>query len=715
MARETKKYSCFPGEASLQEWTVEGGTLTEYLAKTTEEGTEPSETVKLKTASEAKKIQTTKFVLPSGLKTALEAGAVVIAATVHVNAKATKKAKNLRIGFVTPELFQTYEATTTQGWFSLSLTRTQAEELSSKASLEGLVLSAEHKGESVSLFEGPYLSVEVETETARVVRSKGSAKTASGGEASITVTSSNAGDCLIVGISTGIAVAGATAVSDNQSSTYVLDAEWNDGIHPTLQVWKAKTPTAGVTEVKATGLPTTATVNLTVVETSAIGVKDTSGSGSGITTLAATEIEVSTAAKLQASKGDFAIAWFASTGSGATFTPGGSMTAISGASQTGLSVGGEYISTPAEGATFTAKGTFSAAGTWSGAVIAYKVVSSEEVFSGTAALRGGAVLKATGGKTAASTAIVTAASRMVGAGGKAGSGASTLRAGVPGSASGAKLATGSSGVRPASVLTGSGLKAAEGAPVLHGAAAQATSGSKSFRAPASVLSAARQGASGAKSATGTASVPSGGRVASVGGKLVSAVAALLAGSRVTGSGAKGGLGEGRLRTGLELLAQGTELVFAGVASLRSGGSLGATGTKSTQGESHARTAPHIAALGFKAIQGQAQTRTAAETTVQGAKAGLGEGTIRASARTGATGIKGGIGSASLRLSSRTLLTGAKTGIGHALLRAAVWLLPPEPQPVIIPPLFAYAAPVSQPFDAYAVSEQGLYSYAGSSQ
>jgi len=380
VARETKKYNCFLKEVTLNEWTIEGGgTALEVVGRQIEEPASPGAAKFLKIGTASKKVEG-NLTLPSGLTSALTSeGATVVNATVHINVKSTATGKKLiRFGTVTPSVSSEPESTVTaQGWFTVSLTRAQAEELT-KTKLEELLLVAEHLGSTQINFYEIYLSVEVETETATLRRSSGHVAEKSpsgGGTVKVTVTEPGVGNDLFVSVATAVGVAAATTVTDNKGSTYTLDGEVNDGVHPTLQAWKAKGLAAGITEVKVAVAGSLVLVDVAACEVAIIaGGVDVSGTATGTTALATTELEASTSAKTNSGKGDFGLAFFASTGSLGTFTAGAGMTAFTGADQTGLSLGGEYTSTPAEGATLTAKGKFSEAGLWSGITLAYVVV-----------------------------------------------------------------------------------------------------------------------------------------------------------------------------------------------------------------------------------------------------------------------------------------------------------------------------------------------------
>jgi hypothetical protein len=112
--------------------TVEGGTEAEFLAKETQEPSTPSTTVKLKTNGSSGLKQEAKFVIAAAVKTALEEGQKVSAASIHVNVKSSASAKSLKFGFVAAGVFSEPEVTTSQEWFSVSLSKAQAGALTLK-------------------------------------------------------------------------------------------------------------------------------------------------------------------------------------------------------------------------------------------------------------------------------------------------------------------------------------------------------------------------------------------------------------------------------------------------------------------------------------------------------------------------------------------------------------------------------------------------------
>jgi hypothetical protein len=190
-----------------------------------------------------------------------------------------------------------------------------------------------------------------------------------GGSVSIPITAGAVGNTLVVFV-TVPAATGAGGCSDSSGTTYTLDKEVKNGIAVVVMAFSAAITTAGVTSISVNSLGASAVVSASAIELSGVvpaSRVDTSGSGSGIGTAVSAG---PTAGNLL--ENDAWVAAFGSTGSLGTFTAGGSATAITGADQTGGSLGGEYFLTPTAGATATGTGTFSTTGTWAGLIVAYK-------------------------------------------------------------------------------------------------------------------------------------------------------------------------------------------------------------------------------------------------------------------------------------------------------------------------------------------------------
>lgn len=385
MARATKKYRLFPrANGAIVGWNKIGALTNKWEELATAEqeedfngsGKNPGAGHGLSIEETGKQAQLLATVLK------LAEGERVIGLTVNCYGKPTSN-KGFKFGINNPTetLAEATGAAETK-WRTVSLSKAEAEKLN-QAQLNELTLILTTTGGKATKNEvfSLYAEVETETESASLFRQSGQkASTAPGGGGSVSVAIENAsvGNYLMVGVLTAIGIAGPTSITDSGSNTYILDSELKDGVHPTIQHWRAKVGTA-TTEVKANGLGSLVLVDIVVVEVTPLSTVDTSGTNSGVTAVASTELEVATVASLQAGKGDFAISWFGTTGSLGTFTAGAGMTQLTGADQTGLSLGGQYTSTPAEGATLTAKGTFSVTGTWSAAVIAYKTTSGTKV------------------------------------------------------------------------------------------------------------------------------------------------------------------------------------------------------------------------------------------------------------------------------------------------------------------------------------------------
>jgi hypothetical protein len=157
-------FNCFLKEVSVNEWTVEGGgTALEAIGKTTVEPTNPSTSKFLKKETTSKKVEA-KIVLPAGLITALGEGGTVVAATFHVSAQADgTTGKIVVFGFLSPSVTAETKIAITQAWYTVSLSKAQAEELT-KVKLEALTLLVETiLSKPISLYE-IYLSVQTEGE-----------------------------------------------------------------------------------------------------------------------------------------------------------------------------------------------------------------------------------------------------------------------------------------------------------------------------------------------------------------------------------------------------------------------------------------------------------------------------------------------------------------------------------------------------------------------
>ncbi len=157
-------FNCFLGEVSVNEWTVEGGgTALEAIGKTTAEPTNPSTSKFLKKETSSKKVEA-KIALPAGLISALSEGGTVVAASFHVSAQADgTTGKIVKFGFLPPSVTAETQITISQAWYTVSLSKAQAEELT-RVKLEALTLLVETiLSKPISLYE-IYLSVQTEGE-----------------------------------------------------------------------------------------------------------------------------------------------------------------------------------------------------------------------------------------------------------------------------------------------------------------------------------------------------------------------------------------------------------------------------------------------------------------------------------------------------------------------------------------------------------------------
>lgn len=205
-----------------------------------------------------------------------------------------------------------------------------------------------------------------------LVRNSGQVATTSplgGGSVTLPITAGAIGNNLVVAVATAAAT-GAASCSDSSGTTYNLDAEISSGIAITVMIFSAKITTAGVTSISINGFGASLIVEAAAYEFSGMksaGWFDTKGSGTGIGT--------STSAGPTSgniTEGDIWVGAFGSTASLGTFTSAGGASALTGANQTGGSLGAEYLLNPTAGSTATATGTFSTTGTWAGLIVAYK-------------------------------------------------------------------------------------------------------------------------------------------------------------------------------------------------------------------------------------------------------------------------------------------------------------------------------------------------------
>src|ERR1039458_952240 len=209
-------------------------------------------------------------------------------------------------------------------------------------------------------------------------------KASAGGEAEVTITAGAVGNKWVVAVVAALGT-GASEITDSAGDTFQLDAVINDGVSVTTQLWSSKVTSGAVTALKVKGLGALTIVEVGVYEFSGIKVANwlhTKGTGTGVgESLTAGPTE----GVLQES--DVWVAAFGSTATLGTFTKGGSATALTGADQTGGSLGAEYLLSPAAEKA-TATGSFSVTGAWAWVVGVVKAAPSNQALSATLSFTG---------------------------------------------------------------------------------------------------------------------------------------------------------------------------------------------------------------------------------------------------------------------------------------------------------------------------------------
>lgn len=160
-------FNLFLKEVPLNEWTVEpSGTALEAVGKEAVEPSAASTTKKLKSPAEAGKKFTGKITIPAGLTAALEAGEKIVSAQIHLNAKASGAAKQVKLALNSPAVTgEPAFSTTNQEWVIVTLTKAQAEGLT-KATLEALIITVERLLGTPGAYE-LYLSLTTEATGAK--------------------------------------------------------------------------------------------------------------------------------------------------------------------------------------------------------------------------------------------------------------------------------------------------------------------------------------------------------------------------------------------------------------------------------------------------------------------------------------------------------------------------------------------------------------------
>jgi hypothetical protein len=304
-------------------------------------------------------------------------------------------------------------------------------------------------------------------------------------------------------------------------------------------------------------------------------------------------------------------------------------------------------------------------------------------------------------------------------------GTATVRSGLTMSATGAKVASGVAAMTAGARNVPKGAKAGAGAVALPSAARVVGSGAKLASGVSAAPSGAHVAPSGAKGASGVGVLPSASRLAAAGAKLAVGVPALRNAVRASAVAAgKSSAGEGRVRGAVEVSGESSELQRSGRSTVPSAtktasvGSKGAQGTgavhqasravsvavKATSGAAGVRAGVNASAVAGKLASGTAPLRSAVRALATGGKAPTGEAKIATAVRGQATGVKGGIGSPIVSVAERQAATGvkstsatgqlpigariavvvSKTTVGEAFLRvAARWVALTRPKPTTL--------------------------------
>jgi hypothetical protein len=156
-------YNCFLKEVPTDTLTTHtGGTSQEILGRQSVDPASPSTSKLVSDATAGHKVEA-KIEPAAGLAADLAGGGKIVALTVHVNAKTSTEGKRFKFGVVTPTVNAEPNVTVAQGWYTVSLSKAQAEALSSIASLESLLLLIE-TGAAAKTWSGYEIYVSLETE-----------------------------------------------------------------------------------------------------------------------------------------------------------------------------------------------------------------------------------------------------------------------------------------------------------------------------------------------------------------------------------------------------------------------------------------------------------------------------------------------------------------------------------------------------------------------
>jgi hypothetical protein len=203
--------------ASLKEWTLQEWAATgSIIGKETVDPAVPSEATFVKTTAVSGKKNEGKFNVPT-----LAGGEKCIAATIHVYAKTTAEGKSLKFGFVSPAVFSEPTVKIANAWFTVSLTKAQAEALTQANlnELKGLIETIQAK--AITVYE-IYLALETETTGAAVTGKASGTLLLTGtakGVATQKVEGNATGPLLLTGTATGSTKA---VVSGKATGTLIL-------------------------------------------------------------------------------------------------------------------------------------------------------------------------------------------------------------------------------------------------------------------------------------------------------------------------------------------------------------------------------------------------------------------------------------------------------------------------------------------------------------
>lgn len=271
----------------------------------------------------------------------------------------------------------------------------------------------------------------------------------------------------------------------------------------------------------------------------------------------------------------------------------------------------------------------------------WKFEAAPPFFEGTASVRSGIHMGASGAKVTSGVAATTAGVRNVPVGAKTASGGAVLPS--------------------ASRLTALGAKLATGVPALRSAArTSAVAAGKSTAGEGRVRSAVEvQGESSELQRSGRSAVPTA--------------------TRTTATASKGAQGAGSLREALRAVSVAAKST-SGTANTRSGVNVSAIAGRLASGTATIRAAIRALGAGAKTPTGEAKIAAAARNQATGVKGGVGAPTVSAGVRQSATGSRATAGSSQLPVANQIAVLVSKTTVGEALLRvAARWVALTRPK------------------------------------